>query len=187
MISKKNRVYALGNDNASATVKSLFKIPIDEVIKANKITQNLLEKLQANDTLVIDNIEYLGSSLSEIVESLNKIAQYKLNLCLVNESLYIKADKLPEIASSLLIAIRLHQSLISLRSRHALQDRKAKGLKLGRPYGASPGLKLDDHKREIQKMLSAGISKEDIAEQYNVCRTTVYNFVKKNPELLLEQ
>ena len=58
---------------------------------------------------------------------------------------------------------------------------------LGRPFGSNPGLKLDDHKKEIKKLLLAGMSKDVIAEKYKVSRSTVYNFVKKNPELLLEE
>lgn len=185
MSTRKNKVYSLGSGATSASVKQLFNTTVDEVIQADKVTKDILEQLEADDTLVIENVEYLGSSLSEIVEAINKIAQYKINLCLVNERLSLKADKLPEVATSLLIALRLHQSLISLRSRNALQSRKAKGLKLGRPYGYNPTLKLDDHKEEIKQMLMSGVSKDNIAEQYNVCRATVYNFVKKNPELLL--
>ena len=83
------------------------------------------------------------------------------------------------------MALRLHQSLISLRSKTALQERKSKGLKLGRPFGCHPDMKLDDHKEEIKKLLLSGVSKDVIAEKYNVCRSTVYNFVKKNPGLLL--
>jgi DNA-binding NarL/FixJ family response regulator len=40
--------------------------------------------------------------------------------------------------------------------------------------------------KEIKKMLLTGVSKDKIAEQFNVCRATVYNFVRKNPELLME-
>ena len=35
-------------------------------------------------------------------------------------------------------------------------------------------------------MLSYSIP-DKIAEKYNVCRSTVYNFVKKNPQLLSEE
>ena len=167
----------------SLFVDSLTAV-IDEYIYHDSVNFEILEKLKPQDTLVIENIQSLGKSVSEIVETLNMIAQYHINLCLIRENLSFKADTLPEIASSLLIAFRLHQSLISLRSQNSLQERKAKGAKLGRPFGFNPDLKLDDHKDEIKEMLLAGVSKDKIAEQYNVCRSTVYNFVKKNPELL---
>lgn len=185
MSVRKNKIYALlsKKQNSEPTI-DMSKLAIDEMIKGEQVTKNILKRLKAKDTLVVENIQYLGQSVSEIVETLNEIAQFNVNLCLAQENMTFQADKLQEIASSLLIAVRLHQSLISLRSKTALQDRKSKGLTLGRPLGSTPGLKLDDHKAEIQKMLLTGMSKDDIAEKFNVCRATVYNYVRKNPELL---
>ena len=110
-----------------------------------------MKKLKANDTLVVENIQALGTSLNEIIKTLNEVAEYGVNLCLVSENLSFKANKLPAIVDSLLLAWRSHQSLISLRSKTALQERKEQGVKLGRPYGLNPALKLDDHKDEIKK------------------------------------
>ena len=190
MAKKQNKIYALINNKKQSdkehhdSAKGSVGIIIDEYIQGEAITQSLLHKLKPEDTLVVENVLSLGKNINEIVSILQKIASCKVNLCLAEENISFKAEKLPEIANSLLLAFRLHQSLISLRSRHALQNKKAQGIKLGRPFGANPALKLDDHKNEIQQMLSAGISKDAIAEKYQVCRTTVYNFVKKNPALL---
>ena len=188
MSNKQSKIYALVSNKKQKgeNIGSLAAI-IDEYIQGDMVTQNLLKKFNPEDTLVIENVCYLGKNINEIITALNTIADYKINLCLAQENISFKADKLPNIASSLLLAFRLHQSLISQRSKTALQDRKAKGVKLGRPYGLNPALKLDDHKEDIRKMLMSGTSKDDIAEKYHVCRSTVYNFVKKNPQLLSEE
>ena len=149
-----------------------FAAVVDGYIEGEIVTPNLLQKLNSDDTLVIENVSFLGQNVHEIITALNAISQYGVNLCLAQENISFKADKLPEIASSLLQAFKIHQSLISLRSKTALQDRKAKGIKLGRPYGLNPTLKLDDHKDEIKKMLLTGVSKDKISEQFNVCRVT---------------
>jgi DNA invertase Pin-like site-specific DNA recombinase len=186
MSVKQGRIYALVSNKKQKgeNIGSLAAI-IDEYIQGDMVTQNLLKKFNPEDTLVIENVTFLGANVHEVVNALNTIADYKINLCLAQENISFKADKLPNIASSLLLAFRLHQSLISQRSKTALQDRKAKGVKLGRPYGCNPGLKLDDHKEDIRKMLLSGVSKDVIAEKYNVCRSTVYNFVRNNPELFV--
>ena len=158
---------------------------IDEYLDGEIITPKLLKKLTSKDTLVVKNVLALGKNVNEIVLCLQTIAGRKINLCLAQENLSFKAEMLPELSESLLLAFRLHQSLISLRSKTALQERKAQGVKLGRPYGTNPGLKLEDNKEEIKKLLLSGMSKDKIAEKFNVCRSTVYNFVKKNPELLM--
>lgn len=186
MSGKQNKTYALVSDKKAAKqAVGMYELFIDETIQGERVGKSILKKLKANDTLVVENIQALGASLNEIIKTLNEVAEYGVNLCLISENLSFKANKLPAIADSLLLAWRLHQSLISLRSKTALQERKEQGVKLGRPYGKSSDMKLDDHKEEIKKLLLSGVSKDKIAEKYNVCRMTVYNFVKKNPELLL--
>lgn len=182
-------IYALVNSKKQQGTENIGSLAaiVDKRIQGDVVNQRILKQLEPQDTLVIENVTVLGKNVNEIVNALVMIADYKINLCLAQENLSFKADKLPEVASSLLIALRLQQSLISLRSKTALRERKAKGIKLGRPYGANPALKLDDHKEEIKKLLLTGVSKDDIAEQFNACRSTVYNFVKKNPELLLRE
>jgi DNA invertase Pin-like site-specific DNA recombinase len=193
MSDKSSRIYALINSKKPKSKESQsfsfggFAAVVDDYIEGETVTPHLLKRLNSNDTLVVENVSFLGANVHEIITTLNAVSECGINLCLAQENISFKADKLPEIASSLLLAFRLHQSLISLRSKTALQEKKARGVKLGRPYGSNPALKLDDHKDEIKKLLLTGVSKDDIAEQYNVCRATVYNFIKKNPELLYQE
>ncbi len=188
MSGKKSRIYALASNKKQKgeNIGSLVAI-VDEYIQGDMVTQSLLKKFNPEDTLVIENVTFLGKNVHEVVNALNTIADYKINLCLAQENISFKANKLTDIVSSLTLALGLHSSLISQRSKTALQDRKAKGVKLGRPYGSNTSLKLDDYKEGIKKLLLSGASKDDIAEKFNVCRAIVYNFVKKNPELSVEE
>ena len=160
-----------------------FAAVVDEYIKGDMVTPSLLKRLNSNDTLVVENILSLGQNVNEIVTALNSISGYGINLCLAQENTSFKSDKLPEIANALLLAFKIHQSLISLRSKSALQERKAKGVKLGRPYGANPKLKLDDYRDDIRQMRLSGISIKKISEKYHVCPATIYNLMHKYPEL----
>lgn len=191
MSDKSSRIYALINSKKPKSKESQsfsfggFAEVVDDYIEGETVTPHLLRKLNSNDTLVIENVSFLGTNVHEIITTLNAVSECGINLCLAQENISFKADKLLEIASSLLLAFRIHQSLISLRSKTALQEKKARGVKLGRPCGSNPTLKLDIYKEEIKKFLLSGMSKSRIAEKFNVSRATVYNFVKKNPELLV--
>ena len=176
----------LKNKTTSKAILKYTDVVVDKYLFGEMVSSQLLKRLKPHDTLVVANVQYIGTSVHEIIESMNMAAQYGVNLYLADENLSFKAEKLQEISSSLLLVFRLYQSLVSTRSKTALQERKAQGVKLGRPFGANPALKLDDHKEEIKKLLNSGVSKNDIAERFNVCRVTVYNFVKRNPELLGE-
>lgn len=186
MTTQKKKTYALISDETlSKQAIGMYELFVDETLQGDRVSKSILNRLNINDTLVVVNIQYLGTSLSEIIETLKEVAEHSVNLCLVSENLSFKAKELPEIASSLLIAWKLHQSLISLRSKTTLQEKKARGVRLGRPYSTNPKLKLEDNKEEIRKLLQSGVSKDKIADQYGVCRSTVYNFVRRNPEVLL--
>ena len=162
-----------------------FAAVVGEYIEGETVTPNLLQKLNSDDTLVIENVSFLGQNVHEIITALNAISQYGVNLCLAQENISFKADKLPEIASSLLLAFKIHQSLISLRSKTALQERKAQGKHLGRPFGSNPKLKLDDYREDISQMRLSGVSIKKIADKYHVCSATIYNLMHKYPELFV--
>lgn len=182
-------IYALVNKQKNLEIQASslggFIAVINEYIQGDSITQSLLKKLKSDDTLVIENIEVLGNTIDEIIAILSSISQNNINLCLAEENLSFKAEKLPEFASSLEIASKIHRKLISVTTRKALKAVKAKGKKLGQPVGAVLTKKLDNYKEEIKQALAAGVTKATIAKRYNVCRKTVNNFVKQNPDLLL--
>jgi len=182
---KKNKIYALVNDKKGPIqAKGMFDLFVDETISSNKVTKKILSQIEPDDTLLVQNVLYLGNSVGDVASTLNKLAEQQINLCLIDENLSFKAEKLSELAQALLIALEIHKSLISLKSKSALQERKASGMKLGRPFGYQPALKLDDYKDDILAMLKSGATKDEIAKRYNVCRSTIYNFVKRNQEVV---
>ncbi len=183
---QKNKIYVLvdGSDKGEAeSLSDIYNFLGDEIISGKQIDKVILGKLKANDVLVVENVLSLGSSLSEILKTLAMCAEGSIHLCLAQENISFKADKLPEIASSLLLADKLNKSLISLRSHTAIQNKIAKGHHFGRPFKSTSAKKLDSHRKDIGTLLQAGVSKDRIAEKFKVCRSTVYNFIKKHPEL----
>ena len=174
----------LKNKTTSKAILKYTDVVVDKYLFGEMVSSQLLKRLKPHDTLVVANVQYLGTSVHEIIESMNMAAQYGVNLYLADENLSFKAEKLQEISSSLLLVFRLYQSLVSTRSKTALQERKAQGVKLGRPFGANPKLKLDDYREDISQMCLSGVSIKKIADKYHVCSATIYNLMHKYPELL---
>lgn len=179
----KNKVYALIADKKVSHQTAMFELLVDETIQGDKITKKILSQIEPGDTLLVQNVLYLGDSVGDVATILNKLAEQQINLCLIDENLSFKAEKLSELAQALLIALEMHKSLISLRSKSALQKRKANGMKLGRPFGSESAMKLDDYKDEILALVHSGMPKREIAKKYNVCRSTIYNFVKRQESI----
>lgn len=179
MTSNKNKVYALIADKKDSHQTAMFELLVDETIHGNKVTNKVLSQLEPEDTLLVQNVLFLGGNVNEETVTLRELSERQINLCLVDENLSFKAEKLAEISSLLLMALRLHRSLISLKSKSALQERKASGKKLGRPFGSESAVKFEDFKDEILALVKTGMPKGEIAKKYNVCRTTVYGFLKR--------
>ncbi|MGB5631677.1 MAG: hypothetical protein WBM44_09190 [Waterburya sp.] len=68
-----------------------------------------------------------------------------------------------------------------MRTKEALQSRKASGKPLGRPKGRqSAKLKLDPRKQEIQMYLDKEISKRSIAKLVDCAPSTLYYWLERN-------
>ena len=65
-----------------------------------------------------------------------------------------------------------------LRTKAVLAKRKAEGMKLGRPVGASKNLKLNKHADKIDGYLVKGINKVAIAKLLDVSPNTLYEWLK---------
>lgn len=186
---QKNKIYVLIDSvdkEASEGFSNICNFLGDEIIKGKLVDKAVLGRLSANDVLVVENVLSLGASLSEILDVLAACAKSNIHLCLVREGISLSADALSKVASSLLLADKLNKSLISLRSHAAIQRKIAKGHHFGRPFKSTSAKKLDIHQDDVRMLLKSGMSKDKIAEKFNVCRSTVYNFIKKHPELAEE-
>lgn len=67
MSDKSSRIYALINSKKPKSKESQsfsfggFAAVVDEYIEGETVTPHLLKKLNANDTLVIENVSFLGT------------------------------------------------------------------------------------------------------------------------------
>jgi len=77
------------------------------------------------------------------------------------------------------ITAEIERDLISKRTKEALQARKAKGMKLGRPKGPGKST-LDKYHEEIVALLKNGSTKSFVAKKYETSLPNLYNWLKKN-------
>ena len=71
----------------------------------------------------------------------------------------------------------LERDLISQRTKEALATKKKNGAKLGRPKGPGKS-KLDEHRKEIEKLLQKKVSISSIAKILSVNYSTLYVYIK---------
>lgn len=143
----------------------------------------LLESMYKGDILIVPELSRIARSVTQILEVIKITKDKGITLYSLKENFSNEEDSISATVTSTIFALvaQIERELISLRTREALQARKAQGIKLGRPQGKGKS-KLDVHKDDIMKMLSYGVPKTIIAKQYNTSVGNLYNFLDRLKE-----
>ena len=130
----------------------------------------LLETLQADDHLIVSELSRIGRSVVNVVTIINQLIAKKVNIHILKEHLLIEpneqnpfTDFQINIFSSF---AQLERDLISQRTKEALQARKAKGIKLGKPKGTVQGSIYDKDKEKIKELHSLGVTLTNISKKH---------------------
>ena len=111
----------------------------------------------------------------------NGLVEKKVRFIAVKQQIDIKGEQDSSsriIASMFSLFAQLERDLISERTRHGLEARRAAGVKLGRPKGSTSKSRLDPHKEQVAFMLKHKAPLSYIARVYGVTWPTVANFIK---------
>lgn len=150
------------------------KLIIDEFIeveasskkgsKQRKIDE-LLEKLDKGDTLLVAELSRLGRNMLETLNIINTLSEKGIKI------IFIRQPELSTTAhhAKLLFAIYSYfaeseREFISIRTKQGLKAAREKGKKLGRPKGSKnkKPRALDPHREELETYLQMGISMRSV-------------------------
>ena len=155
------------------TRKNNLKIDhfIEAEVSSKKSTKSrrieeLLDRLDGANTLIITELSRLGRSTSEVIDLVNEIITKKVRLISIKQGLDIKVH---DISSKMIVTMfslfaELERDLISSRTKEALASKKAQGIKLGKPKGTIQKSKFDNDIDKIKELLSLGLSVRKIAK-----------------------
>ena len=168
-----------------SNLKQLGKIEfIEETISSRKIYKDrnlskLIEDMNKDDVLVVTEISRIGRSLLEVMSIFKEMMEKDIKVHIIKGG-YIIGD---DIASSVLIfafglSAEIERDLISSRTKQALAQRKAMGIKLGRKKGQKVRSKLDKDINKIKEHIERGVSVSSMAKIFGVARSTMIHFIK---------
>ncbi len=136
----------------------------------------LLDKMHRGDVLIVPELSRLARSVSQILEVIDITKRKGISLYAIKENFSNDEQSITATVTSTIFALvaQIERDLISLRTKEALQAKKATGIKLGRPKGRGKS-KLDKDRDEILKLIKLKVPKTIIAKQYS---TTVANLTR---------
>jgi DNA invertase Pin-like site-specific DNA recombinase len=130
----------------------------------------LFESLQAGDHLIVSELSRIGRSVVNVVTIVNQLIALGVNLHILKEQLFIKPNEqnpFTDFQINIFSAFaQLERDLISKRTKEALQARKAKGIKLGKPKGTIQGSIYDKDKEKIKELHSLGVTLTNISKKH---------------------
>jgi len=137
----------------------LGKVNFVEEIVSGKVSwrkrkiAEVLEQLKAGDSIIVSELSRLGRSMLECMEILSVSLQKGVHIYAVKGNWKLdNSIQSKIIAMAFSMAAEIERDLISSRTTEALRQRRAQGMKLGRPDGPGKS-KLDQYRVEIEALL----------------------------------
>ncbi len=141
----------------------------------------LLEELQEGDVLLTTEISRLGRSLLEVMGILQTCLEKNCQVITIKENYHLGNDIQSQVLGfAFSLSAQIERNLISQRTKMSLDNIKASGKKLGRPFGAeSKRLKLSKNTKRIRDLLDKKVPKAQIARIMGVQKITLRRFIKR--------
>lgn len=151
-----------------------------KALKHRKLGQ-LLDDLQENDIIIACEISRLGRSLLEVMGILEKCLAKNCQVITIKENYLLGNDIQSQVlAFAFGLSAQIERNLISQRTKMSLDNLKASGKRLGRPFGAeSKRLKLSKNAKRVKELLDKGVSKNQIARIMGVQKMTLRRFIAR--------
>jgi DNA invertase Pin-like site-specific DNA recombinase len=130
-------------------------------------------------TLVVSEISRIARSTVGVLTFLQAAAATGLNVVAIRNGLVLDESMQSKITVTIFaLAAEIERDLISERTKAALAARRAAGLPMGRPFGATGRSKLDGKEDEIARCVAAKVSKRAIARMLSCSPQTLYTFME---------
>lgn len=141
----------------------------------------LLNELKEGDILISCEISRLDRSLLEVMRILEACLNKNCQVWTIKENYRLGNDIQSKVmAFAFGLSAEIERNLISQRTKSSLENVRASGKRLGRPFAAqSKKLKLSKNTKKIKDLLDKNISIAQIARSVGVQRTTVYRFLQR--------
>ena len=140
----------------------------------------LIRRMKPGDLLVCTEISRLGRNMLMIMSILNDCASRDLRIHTIKDHFDLNNNINSKIiAFAFALAAEIERNLISQRTKEALADRRAAGVRLGRPPGSfNKREEVLQNLPRIRERLASGEHLPAIAREFGIHRNTLLNYLK---------
>lgn len=150
------------------------------VVPKKRKLGRLIRRMKSDDLLVCTEISRLGRNMLMIMSILNDCSSRGIRIHTIKDNFDLNNNINSKIiAFAFALAAEIERNLISQRTKEALADRKAAGIKLGRPVGSykQKAIVMQELPK-IRQRMAAGEVLPAIARDYGIHRNTLSNYLK---------
>ena len=146
-----------------------------------RLIDYLFDRLAEGDCVIVSELSRIGRSTVEVLNIINQLVAKKIKLIAIKQNLTVSGNG--DMTTKVMVTLfslfsELERDLISERTKRALEAKKAAGVRIGRPKGATSASKLDGMEIQVVELLQKKVSLTSIAKILSVSRGTVYNFIQ---------
>lgn len=151
--------------------------------KKERLIDETLNQLHRGDVLIVTKLDRLGRSTIEVLQIIEDIKNKGIVLHLIQDSIIVNGNESSATNQMMLTLLtgfaQMEKSFISERTKSALAQRKAHGIKLGRKKGAIVKSKYDEHLDRIKVLLSKNVSVSSISKIIGIgTRQSLSNYIQ---------
>lgn len=134
----------------------------------------LIDSAAPGEVLIVSEVSRLARNTLECLEIFRAAAEKGLRIYAVKNALSMDGSMSARIVSTVLaMAAEIERDFIRARTTEALERRRAQGLPMGRPVGATSASKLERHAAKIAELTRAGVADAAICRVIGCARGTL--------------
>lgn len=166
------------------TVNTIIEVEASsQKTKKDRLIDKTLEELNENDILLVTKLDRLGRSTIEVLQIIEDIKDKGIKLHIIKDGIIVDGNDTSPINQMIITLLtgfaQMERSFISERTKSALAQRKAKGIKLGRQKGAIVKSIYDKHKENIITLLNKDVSIASISKIIGIgTRQSLTTYIK---------
>ena len=132
--------------------------------------EELLQKLEGSDTLIVTEMSRLGRSTGEVLSLIDQLLQNDIRVIVIKQHLTLDKgqDDIQSLTMITMLSLfaQLERVMISQRTKEALAAKKAQGVVLGKPRGTIQASIYDRDGERIVELLRLGVSTRKISQRH---------------------